>query len=85
MYEFGYGCVKPNPPVKYMFVEYSWNIPMIYFLNIRIKFSITFWGIFPNYVSGILHIGIFPECSMNILRMLQAFFRWIKKYSSSLL
>ena len=27
-----------------------------------------------NNVPGILNIGIFPECSMNILRMLHAFF-----------
>ena len=37
----------------------------------------------PNNVPRILNIGIFPECSMNILRMLHAFFRWTKKYNSS--
>ena len=31
-----------------------------------------FWGIFRNNVLGILKIGIFPDCSMNILRMLHA-------------
>ena len=59
---------------KYMFVEYSWNIAMIYSRNIRKKFPMKFWGIFPNNVPRILNIGIFPECPMNILRMLHAFF-----------
>ena len=29
---------------------------------------------FPNNVLGIFNIGMFPECTMNILRMLNAFF-----------
>ena len=33
-----------------------------------------FRGIFPNNVSGILNVGIFPNCSLNILLMLHAFF-----------
>ena len=33
-----------------------------------------FRGIFPNNVPKMLNIGIFPEFSMNILRMLHAFF-----------
>ena len=33
-------------------------------------------------VVGILNVGIFPECSMNILRMLHLYFWWIKKYIS---
>ena len=50
------------PPGKYMFVEYSWNIPMIYSQNTRKKFPMKFRGIFPNNVSGIL----FVEYSWNI-------------------
>ena len=33
---------------KYIFVEYSWNIPMIYSQKIWKKFSMKFRGIFPN-------------------------------------
>ena len=33
-----------------------------------------FRGIFPNNVAGILNIGIFHDCSMNVLEMLHAFF-----------
>ena len=51
---------------KYMFLEYSWNIPMIYSWNI--------WKTFPwnsgeyslRHIPGILNIRIFPgECSGN--------------------
>ena len=49
------------------------------------KFLMESPGIFPNNVPGILNIGTFLECSMNILRMLHVFFRWIKKYNSSFL
>ena len=66
--------IFPNNFPGMLFVEYSWNIPMIYSQNIRKKFPMKFRGIFPNNVPGILIIGIFPECSMNILRMLHAFF-----------
>ena len=47
---------------------------MIYSWYVRKKFPMKFRGIFPNNVPGILNIGIFPEHSMNILRMLHAFF-----------
>ena len=47
---------------------------MIYSRNIWKKFPMKFRGTFPNNVSGILNIGIFPECSMNILGMLHASF-----------
>ena len=70
---------------KYMFAEYSWNVSVIYLREIRNKFLMESPGIFPNNVPGILNIGTFPECSMNILRMLHVFFRWIKKYNSSFL
>ena len=61
---------------------FPWDIPRIF----SKKFPMKFWGIFRNNVLGILKIGIFPDCSMNILRMLHViFFRWIKKYSSSFL
>ena len=50
------------------------NIPMIYSQNIWEKFPMKFRGIFPNNVAGILNIGIFPDCSMNVLEMLHAFF-----------
>ena len=63
-----------NLPDKYMFVVYLWNIPMIYSHTIRKKFPMKFRGIFPNDVPGILNLGIFPECSMIILRMFHAFF-----------
>ena len=63
-----------NPPGKYMFVEHSWNILMIHSRNIWKKFPMKFQGIFPNNVSGILNIGVFLECSMNILRMLRVYF-----------
>ena len=68
------------PTGKYMFAEYSWNVSMIYSRKIRKKFLMESRGIFPNNVPGILNIGTFPECSMNILRMLHVFFRWIKKW-----
>ena len=55
-------------------VECSRNIPMIYSQNIRKKLLMKFRGVFPNNVPGILNIGIFSECSMNILRMLHALF-----------
>ena len=58
-----------------MFVEYSWNIPMIYSENIWKNFSMKFRGIFTNNAPGILNIGIFPECSINIPRMLHGFFQ----------
>ena len=38
------------------------------------KFPMKFRGIFQNNVPGILNTGIFPDCSMNILRMLHGFF-----------
>ena len=42
---------------------------MIYVLNIRKTFPIKFSGIFPSNVPGMLNIGIFAECSMNICYM----------------
>ena len=63
-------------PGKYMLVEYTWNIPIIYSRNIRKKFPMKFWEIFPITVPGILIIGIFPTCSMNMLRTLHASF-WV--------
>ena len=33
---------------KYMFVEYSWNIPMMYFQNIRKKFPYEIPGNIPK-------------------------------------
>ena len=48
----------------------------------RKKFPMKYWGIFPNNVPGILNIGMFPECSMNILPM---FFKWTKKCNNSFL
>ena len=56
-----------------MFLEYSGNILMIYSQNIPKKFPMKLRGIFPNNVPRILNIGIFPDYSMDILRMLQAF------------
>ena len=58
-----------------MFVEYSWNIPMIYSENIRKNFPMKFRGIFSNNFPRILNIGIFPEYSINIPRMLHGFFQ----------
>ena len=57
-----------------MFLEYMWNIPMTYSQNIQKKFPMKFRGIIPSKVPGMLNIGLFPDCSMNILRMLHAFF-----------
>ena len=57
------------PPGKYMFAEYSWNIPMIYSRNIRKRLPTKFQAIFLEEwnVSGILNIRIFSgECSGNI-------------------
>ena len=42
-------CILPG---KYMFVEYSWNIPMIYSRNIPKTFTVKFRGIFPEECSG---------------------------------
>ena len=69
---FSWNCHYPTG--KYMFVEYSWNITIIYSLNIWKKFPMKFRGIFANNVPGIWNIRIFPKCSMNILRMLHAYF-----------
>ena len=66
--------LRKLPPSKYMFVKYSWIIAMRCSRNIRKKFPMKFWGMFPNNVPGMLNIGIFPECSMNILWMLHGFF-----------
>ena len=73
------------PQSKYVFMEYLWNIPMKYFLYVRKKFSMKFRKIFRNNNLGLLNTGIFPACSMNILGMLHAFFRKIKKRNSSFL
>ena len=62
------------PTVKFMFVEYSWNIPMRYSQYILKKFLMKSREIFRNNVSGMLNIGRFSYCSMNIFRMLYAFF-----------
>ena len=64
-----------STPGKHMFVGYSWNIPMIYSRDIREKVPVKFWGILTTNVPGILNIRIFPEYAMNILEMLDAFFR----------
>ena len=65
--------------VREIFVEHSHeyihifiNIFM-YSQNIRKKFLMKFREIFPNNFPGTLNIGIFPDCSMNILRMLHVF------------
>ena len=63
---------------KYMFLEYSWNIPMIYYIFLEYLENVPYeipgnipWGIFQEYwiyvysvgnVPGILNVGIFPEC-----------------------
>ena len=73
--------ILPNNASGILFVEHSRNIPMLYSRNIQKKLPMKFRAIFPHNVSGILNIGIFPDCSMNILQMLQAFYRWIKKYN----
>ena len=66
--------IFPNNVTGILFVEYLWNIPMTYSQNIRKKLPMKFGGIFRNNVQRILNIGIFPNCSMNILQMLHAFF-----------
>ena len=53
---------RQYPSGRYMFVKYSWSIPIIYSQNIRKKFLIKFRGIFPNNVPGML----FVEYSWNI-------------------
>ena len=53
-----------------IFVEHSHEISQCIRKNVTMKFR----GIFRNNVSGILNTGIFPDCSMDILRMLHAFF-----------
>ena len=58
-----------TPPGKYMFLEYSWNIPRGYSQYIWKIFPIKFRGRFRKNVPGILNIGIFPDYSMNIIRM----------------
>ena len=60
-----------NKPTSYIINRY---ILMIYSQNIRKKLPMKLWEPFPNNVRGILNIGIFPECSMNILQMLHALF-----------
>ena len=63
-----------DPPGKYMFVEYSWNIPIRYSQYIPKKFPMKFRGIFRNNAPGMLNIGMFPDCSMNILQILHRIF-----------
>ena len=48
---------------------------MIYSQNIWEKVPMKFQGTFPNNVPGMLNIGIFSDCSMNILRITNAFFQ----------
>ena len=55
-----------DTPHKYIFVEYLWNIPMIYSQNIWKEFPMKFKRIFPNNVPGILFCGIFVENSHDI-------------------
>ena len=50
------------PPGKFLFVEYSWNVPMIYSQNIPKTFPMKFWEIPRNNIPGTLNIGILPEC-----------------------
>ena len=70
-----YDSLKGLYPLgKYMFAEYLWSNRMRYSQYIPRKFPMKSWGILPNNVPGILNIGIFPDCSVNILRMLHAFF-----------
>ena len=65
---------KPLPTgqiyVHGIFVEHSLEIFPVY----SKKFPIKFRRIFRSNVPGILNIGKFPGCFMNILRMLQALF-----------
>ena len=61
--------------VRGIFVEHSHEIFPVYCF--RIKFPMKFWGIFLNNVPVMLNIGILPDYSMHILRVLHAFFRWI--------
>ena len=56
--------------VRGIFVEHPHNI----FPEFSEKVPYEIPGNIPNNVPGILNIGIFLECSMNILRMLHAFF-----------
>ena len=76
---------KPLPTgqiyVRGIFVEHSLEIFPVY----SEKFPMKFRRIFRNNVPGILNIGIFSGCSMNIVRMLHTFFWWVKKYNSSFL
>ena len=54
------------PKGKYMYVEYLWSIPMIYFPNIRETFAMKFRGISPNNFPGIMNLGIFHEYPANV-------------------
>ena len=72
-----------NPTGKFMFVEYSWNIPKIYSRDIRKRFPMKSWAIFRImfreywiWEYSLIVPRIFWECDMH-------FFRWIKKYNSS--
>ena len=62
--------LHPTGQIRGIFVEHSHDI----FPEYLEKFPIKFRGKFPNNVRGILNIGIFSECSMNILEMLHALF-----------
>ena len=79
-----------------MFVEYSWNIPMIYSRNIRKNFPMKLRGIFPEECSGNTEYTNIPwgmfqkywmqEYSLNVpwisYECYMHFYRWIKKYNS---
>ena len=80
------------PPYKSMFVEYSWNIPMIYSRNIRKTFPTKFRGTFIEECSGNIEYTNIPwgmfleywmqEYSMNVpwisYKSYMHFFRRIK-------
>ena len=52
--------------VREIFVEHSHEISPVYCENVPNEIPV----IFRNNVPGMLNIGIFPDCSMNILPIL---------------
>ena len=56
--------------VRGIFVEHAHDIFSEY--SEKVPYEIP--GIFQNNIPGILNITIFPECSMNIRRMLHGYF-----------
>ena len=67
------GTVRKSKKKFKNFTEVPWYILFTGQIYVRGIFVEYYYDVFPNNAPRILNIGIFPECSMNILRMLYVF------------